>query len=122
MANRERIFDTLGLGSVLWLAGYLASFLLFFYVPHDLVGWILYAVFTPVTIYVAYWRFHKRALSRGYFLIVAAVWTMLAIALDYVFIVMLLNSQNYYQQDVLLYYLTIFLIPIGTGLKYAKKK
>ena len=122
MVNRERIFDTVGLGFILWLAGYLTSFLLYFYVPHGILGWILFVVFTPITIYIAYWRFHRRSLSMEYFFKVAAVWTLLAIAFDYLFIVMLFNSQNYYQADVLLYYLTIFLIPLGTGLKYAKKE
>ena len=122
MPNKEKIIDTFGIGFILWLAGYLSSMLLYFSISHDMLGWILFVIFTPITIYVAYWRFHRRSLSMRYYVKVAIVWTLLAVAFDYIFIVMLFNSQNYYQSDIFLYYITTFLIPLGTGLKYAAKR
>ena len=122
MQTKEKLFDTFGLGAILWLAGYLSSLLLYFFIPHGILGWVLFIIFTPITIYVTYWRFHMRSLSMGYYAMVAIVWTLLAVACDYIFIVMLFNSQNYYAVDVFLYYITTFLIPLGIGLKYAKKK
>jgi hypothetical protein len=121
MSNREKIIDTLGLGFILWLAGYLSSIPLYFLVPKVILGWVLFAAFTPVTLYVAYWRFHKRELPVGYYLIVAIVWTLIAISFDYVFIVTLLNAKDYYKMDVFVYYATIFIIPMLIGARYAKK-
>ena len=115
------LLDTLGLGFCLWLAGYLASFVLFFIVPKDVLGWILFAVFAPVTVLVAYWRFHKTALPFRYFFKVAAAWTLIAVAFDYLFIVLLLNAAGYYKLDVFVYYTTTFLIPVAVGVRYAKK-
>lgn len=115
------LLDTLGLGFCLWLAGYLASFALFFILPKDVLGWVLFAVFAPLTVLVAYWRFHRRALPFGYFIKIAAAWTLIAIVFDYLFIVLLLNAAGYYKLDVLVYYATTFLIPIAVGVRYAKK-
>jgi hypothetical protein len=121
MSNKEKITDTLGLGFLLWLAGFLASIPLYFIAPKEMLGWILYVVFTPITLYVAYWRFHRRTLPGGYYLMVAAVWTLTAVSFDYIFIVILLKAADYYQLDIFLYYATIFLIPVFIGSRYAKK-
>jgi len=121
MQLRDTLIDTLGLGFCLWLAGYLASLALFFVLPPGLLGWALFAVFTPVTIFAAYWRFHKRQLPLAHYLKVAAAWLVIAIILDYFFIVVMFKSADYYKLDVLLYYATAFLVPVAAGLKYAKK-
>ena len=89
MAKREFIIDSLGIGLALWLAGYLSSLLLFILIPKDLLGWILFVVFAPITVYVAYWRFHRRNLQFNYYLGVAVVWTLIAVIFDYLFIVKL---------------------------------
>jgi hypothetical protein len=114
------IVDSIGLGLALWLAGYLSSLILYFVLPKDVLGWVLFVVFLPVTLYVAYWRFHGRELSTGYLLSVAASWTLIAVVFDYVFIVMMLNAQGYYAADVFLYYAVTFLIPLAIGSKYRK--
>lgn len=120
MKKRQMLVDSLGLGLALWLAGYLSSLALFFVLPKGLLGWVLFAVFTPVTIYVAYLRFRRRGLSLGYLLFVAATWTAIAVLFDYLFIVQLFKSQDYYAADVFLYYAVTFLIPLAIGLKYRK--
>jgi len=72
MNKKDLLIDTLGLGFCLWLAGYLASFVLFFALPvfglpKDMLGWVLFAVFVPVTLVVTFIRFHKRPLTLAYY-------------------------------------------------------
>ena len=121
MQLKETLIDTVGLGFGLWLAGFLASLPLFFVLPPGLLGWVLFAVFAPITVFVAYLRFHKRQLSLAHFIGVALAWLAIAIVFDYIFIVVMFKSVDYYKLDVFLYYATTFLIPLAVGLKYAKK-
>jgi len=121
MKLKDTLLDTLGLGFCLWLAGYLAGIVLFFVLPQNLLGWVLFVIFAPITILIAYWRFHKRGLPLTYYLNVAVAWAIIAIVFDYVFIVVMFKSADYYQLDVLLYYATAFLVPVAIGLKYAKR-
>jgi hypothetical protein len=112
---RQRVVDTAGLCTALWLLGYLASLGLFFTPYAGVMGWLITAVFTPVTIAIAWWRFRGRGLSPGYYVLVGVAWAAIAIALDYLFIVQLFNA-DYYAPDVYLYYALTFLIPVGVGL------
>lgn len=79
------------------------------------MGWILTAVFTPVTIAVAFWWFRTRGLPLAYFIGVGLAWTLIAIVFDYLFIVRLFEAE-YYGPDVFVYYALTFLIPVGVGL------
>jgi len=110
------IKDTAGLGTALWLMGYLASLVLFFTPCAGIMGWILLAVFTPVTIVITWWWFNTRkSLSLRYYAGVGIAWMLIAIVLDYLFIVLLFNA-TYYDPDVFVYYAVTFLIPPGVGL------
>lgn len=109
------IGDTVGLGAALWLLGYLVSLGLFFTPYAGSMGWIITAIFTPVTIAVAWWRFRTRDHPLRYYARVGLAWTAIAVVLDYVFIVRLFNA-DYYAPDVFLYYALTFLIPVGVGL------
>ena len=109
------IKDTLGLGSILWLFGYLMSLVLFFSPFSEIMGWIIAAVFTPVTIVITWWWFRGRDLALPYFVRVGAIWMVLAAVLDYLFIVRLFQA-IYYGPDVFVYYALTFLIPVGVGL------
>lgn len=112
---KQWIKDTIGLGTGLWLFGYLASLLLFFSPFADSMGWIITAVFTPVTIAIAWWWFRARDLPLTYYVMVGVAWTVIAIVLDYLFIVRLFQT-SYYKIDVFVYYTLTFLIPVGVGL------
>lgn len=112
---KQWIKDTIGLGTGLWLFGYLASLLLFFSPFADIMGWIITAVFTPITIALAWWWFRARDLPLTYYVVVGVAWTMIAIVLDYLFIVRLFQA-TYYEIDVFVYYALTFLIPVGVGL------
>jgi len=113
---KQSIKDTAGLGVALWLIGYLASLVLFFSPYAGIMGWILLAVFTPVTVVIVLWWFRKRErLPLQYYAGVGVAWVLIAIVLDYLFIVLLFQA-NYYGIDVFVYYAVTFLIPVGVGL------
>ncbi len=115
---RERFIDTLGLGFFLWFLGYIASIILYFLVPSDIIGWILFVLFTPVFIVITFARFRKRLLPFRYYVIVSVIWTGIAIVFDFLFIVLLFNPDNYYHLSVLVYYLETFLVPLIMGILY----
>jgi hypothetical protein len=112
---KEWIKDTAGLGTFLWLIGYLASILLFFSPLANVMGWIITAVFTPVTIAITWLWFRTRCLPLTYYVRVGAVWTVIAVVLDYLFIVLMFQT-TYYGADVFVYYALTFAIPVGVGL------
>jgi hypothetical protein len=109
--------DTAGPGTFFWLIGYLASLVLYFSPFSYSMGWIILVIFTPFTIWVTSWWFRERErLSLLYYAGVGVAWTLLAVVLDYLFIVLLFNATEYYAPDVLLYYALMFLIPVGVGM------
>jgi hypothetical protein len=109
--------DTAGLGTLFWLIGYLAGMLLFFTPFADSMGWIIFVVFTPFTIWVTYrWFRPRKRLSLQYYAGVGVAWTLIAVVLDYLFIVLLFNAAAYYSLHIFLYYALMFLIPVGVGM------
>jgi hypothetical protein len=82
----------------------------------------LFVIFTPISTYIAYLRFGKRSEDITYYLAIAAVWTVIAVVLDYLFIVVAFNSKGYYKLDVFVYYATTFIIPLLVGWKYGSKQ
>ena len=119
---QQWIKDTAGLGTGLWLIGYLASLVLFFTPFAGNMGWILIVIFTPITIAVTWWWFRKReTLSLQYYAGVGIVWVVIAVVLDYLFIVRLFQA-TYYEPDVFVYYSLTFLIPMGIGLYLIRNK
>jgi hypothetical protein len=119
LAVKEQAVDTVGVGAGLWLIGYLASLALFVTPLAPVMGWIIKAVFTPVTVAIAWWRFRGRDLPLAYYIGVGLAWAAIAIVLDYLFIVLLFNA-DYYAPDVYMYYSLTFLIPVGVGLYLAR--
>jgi len=110
------IKDTAGIGIFLWLIGYLASLALFFSPFAGIMGWVLLAIFTPITIAITWWWFRQRKhLSLQYYAGVGVAWMLIAVVLDYLFIVLLFQA-TYYGPDVFVYYAVTFLIPVGAGL------
>ncbi|KQC03983.1 MAG: hypothetical protein APR53_04215 [Methanoculleus sp. SDB] len=112
---KEWITDTAGLGTLFWLVGYLVSIVLFFSPFAYAMGWIITAVFTPVTIAVTWWWFRSRPLPLTYYAILGVSWTAIAVVLDYLFIVVLFEA-SYYGADVFVYYALTFAIPVCVGL------
>ncbi|HNX17405.1 MAG TPA: hypothetical protein PKM50_03640 [Methanoregula sp.] len=117
----QQVKDTAGLGLLFWLMGYLASLVLFFTPFAGIMGWILIAIFTPVTIAVTWWWFRARSLSLAYYAGVGTTWVAIAVVLDYLFIVLLFGS-DYYSPHVFLYYALTFLVPVCVGFAITRKK
>jgi hypothetical protein len=108
--------DAAGPGTFFWLIGYLAGILLFFTPLKASIGWVMLVTFTPFTIVVTWWWFLQReGLTLRYYAEVGAAWALIAIVLDYLFIVLLFGAAGYYAPHVLLYYALMFLIPVGIG-------
>lgn len=108
-------------GFVLWLFGYLAGIVLFFVVPEELIGWVLTPVATLLTVWVLV-RKVKRPELMCYFG-TGLIWTVMAIVLDYLFLVNFMKIGNsYYKPDVFLYYILTFTLPVVVGYwKYKHK-
>ncbi len=121
MLSRTMLLDAVGLGFLVWLVGYLAGIALYFVFAPDVLGWVLFVIFTPITIGLCYWRFSKRRESISYYAIVSTVWLIIAVVCDYLFLVRLLNSPAYYKLDVYVYYASTFLIPFLVDTKFSKR-
>ncbi len=122
LTTKRKLIDTLGYGLILWLIGFALGMLLFPFVPVSLIGLPILAVLIPVTIFVAYKRFKKISAPSSYYLLVAVVWVLFPVILDYLFLVKAFNVQNYYDLDLIVYYISTFLIPLVIGLKYGNAK
>jgi predicted benzoate:H+ symporter BenE len=113
MPRSVKLINTLLWGFILWLAGYLAGIVLFFVVPKNYIGWVLTPFATLFTIWVLTKKIHRSSLVE--YLLLALIWTTMAIALDYFFLVKLFNSPNYYKPDVYFYYLLTLSLPLLVG-------
>ena len=113
--NKIILKDILGWGIVLWLIGYVLGLILFFIIPTSLIGWVIMPIGAVITSWVAVKKVKSESLR--YYLILAIVWTVIAVAFDYFFIIKMLKpADGYYKPDVFLYYLLTFLIPLIVGL------
>ena len=113
--------DALGWGFALWLIGYILGFALFFVVPFWLIGWII----SPIGILITLWVLFKKisGSSMLYYFKIAVVWAVLAVVLDYIFLVKMLNpADGYYKPDVYLYYIITLVLPVAAGWYKLRKK
>ena len=112
--GKGKIFlNTVFWGFVLWLFGYVLGFVFFAFVPKDLIGWFI----MPFGILATFWvllKKIKREKLMCYFGL-GLIWTILAIVLDYIFIVKMLSAANYYKLDVYVYYILTFTLPLAVG-------
>ena len=100
-------------GFMVWLFGYILGFIFFVFVPKDALGWYIMPFGVVFTLWVLFKKI-KREQFRCY-VGLGVVWTIMAVLLDYVFLVKLLNAVNYYKLDVYIYYLLTLVIPIIIG-------
>ena len=112
--NKQFYKDALGWGFVLWFIGYVLGIALFAVVPIPMIGWII----TPIGIIITLWVLFKKVKIETfqYYFVLAVVWTLIAVAFDYVFIVKLFKpADGYYKLDVYLYYVLTFVLPLIVG-------
>ena len=118
--SRQFLKDAVGWGIGLWLIGYALGIILFMLVPPYMIGWIL----TPIGIIITLWVLFKKTKGESfeYYFVLAVVWTLIAIIFDYLFIVKLFNSSDYYKLDVYLYYIFTLILPlIAAAIKLKSK-
>jgi hypothetical protein len=114
MTVKEKVKNMLTWGFILWLVGYSAGFILFFVVPKNMIGWVITPFATLLTIWVLFKKV-KRPQLTCYFG-TGVMWTIIAVVMDFIFIVKLLNTgTSYYKPDVIFYYLLTFTLPILVG-------
>ena len=113
--TRKQIFvNTLSWGFALWLIGYVLGFIFFAFVPANLIGWFITPIGILVTLWVLFKKIHREKFQCYFGL--AVIWTLMAIILDYIFIVKMLHpSDGYYKVDVYLYYVLTFILPVFVG-------
>ena len=104
---KQLFLNTVLWGLALWFFGYILGFIFFAFVPQDLLGWAI----MPFGVATTLWVLTKKVARKEFkcYLGLAIFWTLIAIIFDYLFIVKLLNSTNYYKPDVYVYYLLTFL-------------
>lgn len=108
--NKTFIFKVLKWGLILWLIGYILGFILYPLVPTGQIGWIITPIATVITIWVLL-KYIKSETLKGA-AITGVVWSVIAVILDYIFIVMLLKPEDgYYKTDVYFYYLLALTLP-----------
>lgn len=112
---RLLVRDGLGWGFALWLIGYLLGFLFYPLVPMQMIGWYVMPIALLVTCLVL-WRW-VRVDDVGRAALIGLAWFLIAVVLDYIFIVKLLNpADGYYKPDVYLYYASCLLLPLAAAL------
>lgn len=89
-------------------------------VPQSMIGWFVMPIGIVITILVLFKKIKSN--SFEYYLGLAFIWALIAIILDYIFIVKALNSSEYYKLDVYFYYIITLILPIAVGWKKAIKK
>jgi hypothetical protein len=117
--NRQFLKDALGWGTILWLIGYVLGIIFFFVFPPAILGWFV----MPIGILVTLWVLLKKVKGGTVqnYLMLAIVWTVIAIVFDYLFIVKIFKpTDGYYKLDVYLYYVLTFIMPLAVG--WWKKK
>ena len=112
--NRALVIDVLGWGLALWLVGYLLGIALFFVLPPSLLGWVITPIGVLLTLIVLSKHVERGPLSR--YAVVGLGWSVIAVLMDYVFIVLLLHPEDgYYKFDVYLYYALTLVLPVLYG-------
>ncbi len=102
-----------GWGIGLWLIGYVLGIALFAVVSNGLIGWIIMPIGVVITIAVL---LRVKSEPLWFYATLSIVWTVLAVLLDYVFIVKAFSPPDgYYKVDVYLYYALTFTLPLIVG-------
>ncbi len=113
------ILNTLFWGFILWLFGYILGVIFFTFIPQPLIGLTILPFGIAVTLWVLFKKI-KREFFKCY-IGIGIFWMVMAIVLDYIFIVKAFNSYSYYKADVYVYYALTLLLPMIVGYYKIKK-
>lgn len=115
--------DTAYTGILVWVAGYLASMAVYFSLPdYGFWGKIVLLLYLPCVFAYTCWYFSDRILSLRYSCGIGIAWSLIAIILDFPFIVLRFGAWQYYGPDVYLYYIAMAVIPVAAGIFIRKRK
>jgi hypothetical protein len=117
--KKKILLNTIFWGFILWLFGYILGFIFFGFVPKEQIGWYVMPLGIIATIFVLL-KWIKRE-EFLYYIGLGVIWTIMAVVLDYFFLVKMLNAPDYYKFDVYLYYALTLVLPIAVGC-YKKSK
>lgn len=120
--DKKRIFlNTLFWGFILWLFGYMLGFIFFAFIPQETIGWYVMPFGILATLWVLFKKIKRD--SFGCYIGLGIFWLIIAIALDYIFLVKLLKPvDGYYKLDVYLYYALTLILPLVVGWLKTNKK
>jgi len=119
MIKKQILLSNIFWGFILWLFGYILGIIFFPFVPKEQIGFYVLPLGTILTLWVLFKKIKREEFVC--YVGLGVLWTMVAIILDYLFIVKLLNSADYYKPDVYLYYALTVILPILVGW-YKKSK
>ena len=112
--SRRLLIDSLGWGVGLWVIGYVLGIVFFFFMPTTVVGWAVMPVGIAITLWVLLTRVQRGDLRR--YAVLAVAWTVIAVAFDYFFLVLVFKpADGYYKLDVYIYYAVTFILPLAVG-------
>ncbi len=108
------LLNNLFWGLVLWIFGYVLGIMFFAFVPKDMLGWAI----LPFGVALMLWVLLKK-IKREQFMCyigLGVIWTVMALVLDYAFVVKLFGATDYYKPDVYVYYVLTLVLPIAVGI------
>ena len=120
--NIKVLKNTLFWGLILWIFGYILGIIFFALAPKELIGYYILPFGVAFMLWVLLKKIEREELLCYFGL--GLIWTIMAMLLDYLFIVKLFQSANYYKLDVYIYYAITFILPLLVGwykFKIAKK-
>lgn len=113
MTKKKIFLNTVFWGFIIWFFGYILGMIFFAFVPKDKIGWFVLPFGIMFTLWVLFKKI-KREKFKCY-IGLGIVWTIIAAVLDYIFLVKILNANDYYKLDVYIYYILTFSLPIIVG-------
>ncbi len=107
------LLNTFMWGFLLWLFGYALGIVFFALVPKELLGWCILPFGIAATLWVLLRKIKRDSFTC--YIGLGVIWTILAVVLDYLFIVKLFKAGDYYKADVFVYYALTLVLPIFVG-------
>jgi hypothetical protein len=119
MTKKQIALSNIFWGVILWLFGYILGIAFFSIVPKEQIGFYILPFGVTLTLWVLFKKIKREEFMC--YVGVGVFWAVIAFVLDYLFIVKLFRSADYYKLDVYLYYALTFILPILVGW-YKKSK
>ncbi|MFA6392588.1 MAG: hypothetical protein WCW54_00675 [Candidatus Paceibacterota bacterium] len=118
--NKGKIFlNTVFWGFIVWLFGYVLGFVFFAFVPKEFIGWSIMPFGIAFTLWVLLKKIKRE--EFGCYIGLGVIWAIMAVALDYIFMIKVLKVTGYYKIDVYIYYILTFVLPVIIGWYKFKK-